>query len=1057
MTKYNLQGEKFHIEDYDKAPAFSSFLPGLAGVKGIPVWVFYTNRGQGINSFGIDNKNNAIMEFNPANTAYENTPVKGFRTFIRSNQEFFEPFCGYNAKAKREMSIEKNKFSIEETNQYGLKMRVEYVVLPNESIGALVRKVVIENTSAEEKSLEVIDGMTKIIPYGVHNNEYKEMSNLLKSWTELKNIENDVPFYTMRASSDDSAEVSEVEGGYYYCTVLEGKKVPIIYDPDVVFEYDNSLVTPVRFKEEGLDAVLAVKQCYSNKIPCGMTPIKKTLKAGESLEFASFIGYSGSISHLNDMVKTFCKPGYADEKIRESVVLLDSFVKDVYTKTASPLFDQYMEQCYLDNFLRGGYPFVFNKDGNRSIVHLFSRKHGDPERDYNFFSIAGEYYSQGNGNYRDVCQNRRNDVFFNRDVEDFNVRNFYNLVQMDGYNPLGISPTTFAIGEENMATAKTLLAKYVDDSEKRLEKLIEKSFTPGQISNMIADHGMTLKGDENELVEGLLELSEQQFEANFGEGYWSDHFDYDLDLIENYLRIYPDKKEELLHGKDNYRYFDSEGRVRPRKDTYVINNGKVRQYGSMFEDKNKKHGTNWLKDEAGKYATTTLFGKLLVLAMNKFSLLDPMGMGVEMEGGKPGWNDAMNGLPGLFGSSMPETFELKRIIDFIVEELRSNCLSISEMELQEEPVDFLRKIGAALNENLSDFAYWDKVAGYREDFREQIKYTVTGNKKSISTKELLDIFTAISAKLKAGIDKAWEEGKGIMPTYFTYEATKYTEVKDQDGKAVISPYGLPSVTVQEFKLQHVPAFLEGPAKMLSSATPEQRDTLIEMFKKVQESDIYDKELKMYKTSESIEDVSMEHGRVRAFTPGWLERESVFLHMEYKYFLGLMKAGLYDEYYQSIQDALIPFQAPERYGRSILENSSFIASSVNPDDNVHGRGFVSRLSGSTTEMLSMWIEMFVGDGGFGVDQDELIFSLAPKLAGWLFDENGEAAFKLCSTCMVTYQNETGKNTYGTDGAKVVSMIIKYTDHAETIESNVVRGKIAKDIRDGKVVSIKAILK
>ncbi len=30
----------------------------------------------------------------------------------------------------------------------------------------------------------------------------------------------------------------------------------------------------------------------------------------------------------------------------------------------------------------------------------------------------------------------------------------------------------------------------------------------------------------------------------------------------------------------------------------------------------------------------------------KFSTLDPHGMGVEMEGGKPGWNDAMNGLPG---------------------------------------------------------------------------------------------------------------------------------------------------------------------------------------------------------------------------------------------------------------------------------------------------------------------------------------------------------------------------------------------------------------------------
>lgn len=31
------------------------------------MWVFYVNRGQGIASFGIENKDNAILEFLPAN------------------------------------------------------------------------------------------------------------------------------------------------------------------------------------------------------------------------------------------------------------------------------------------------------------------------------------------------------------------------------------------------------------------------------------------------------------------------------------------------------------------------------------------------------------------------------------------------------------------------------------------------------------------------------------------------------------------------------------------------------------------------------------------------------------------------------------------------------------------------------------------------------------------------------------------------------------------------------------------------------------------------------
>lgn len=98
MSNYKLEGDKFIIDNYTEVPAFSSFLPGLSGVKGIPVWSFYTNRGQGINSFGIHHKGNAIMEFNSANTAYENTPIKGFRTFVRVDGEYYEPFCAYDPR-----------------------------------------------------------------------------------------------------------------------------------------------------------------------------------------------------------------------------------------------------------------------------------------------------------------------------------------------------------------------------------------------------------------------------------------------------------------------------------------------------------------------------------------------------------------------------------------------------------------------------------------------------------------------------------------------------------------------------------------------------------------------------------------------------------------------------------------------------------------------------------------------------------------------------------------------------------------------------------------------
>lgn len=68
----------------------------------------------------------------------------------------------------------------------------------NESIGALVRQVSIKNISGQKKNIEIIDGLPKIITYGISNGEFNEMSNLFKSWAYIKNIDNKVPYYTLR-------------------------------------------------------------------------------------------------------------------------------------------------------------------------------------------------------------------------------------------------------------------------------------------------------------------------------------------------------------------------------------------------------------------------------------------------------------------------------------------------------------------------------------------------------------------------------------------------------------------------------------------------------------------------------------------------------------------------------------------------------------------------------------------------------------------------------------------------------------------------------------------
>ena len=87
---------RYILSDFQHKKPFSSFLPGIAGLQGIPMWVFYVNRGQAICSFGVEDKDHPILEFQPANKAYQSTNLIGFRTFLkgkRGDQGWYcEPF-----------------------------------------------------------------------------------------------------------------------------------------------------------------------------------------------------------------------------------------------------------------------------------------------------------------------------------------------------------------------------------------------------------------------------------------------------------------------------------------------------------------------------------------------------------------------------------------------------------------------------------------------------------------------------------------------------------------------------------------------------------------------------------------------------------------------------------------------------------------------------------------------------------------------------------------------------------------------------------------------------
>lgn len=1074
MSKYYFESGKFVMEQFDEGKPFSSFLPGLAGLKGIPMWTFYVNRGQGICSFGVRDKNSPIMEFSPANISYKNVGITGFRTFIKikGEQEIYEPFQSSrpDQAAKRIMTILPNGLTIEETHTgHGLKTTVHYFNLPNDDYAALVRRVEIENIDGKEIELELMDGLPEILPYGVDNSGYKEIGNLLRSWMDVYNLENGIPFYKLRSSTNDDAEISEITNGHFYLSFTgEGEKISPIVDFELVFGGNTSLAYPDRFAGVSLSELAELPQYPVNKVPCGFSGVAKRLAPGSSLILNTMVGHVNDIDKINKKADQLCRDEYIRAKSQEAAGLVEELTEDIATHTSSPVFDAYCRQSYLDNFLRGGYPFIFDNGADGNVVHLYSRKHGDLERDYNFFSLAPEYYSQGNGNFRDMNQNRRNDVFFNPKVGSFNIKMFYSLIQADGYNPLSVQGTTFEVKPGNKEKAAEWISQSVLDHQAELIKLCNSRFTPGSLINYIADHNVTLKVSEQEFLTGLLSLSQQNIEAAFGEGFWSDHWTYNLDLVTGYLDIFPDKQQDLLFGDETYAFYDSPAYVLPRSEKYVISDGKVRQYGALLEDEEKLHkfkwkagDTHWLRTKGGTgdIYQTNLFVKMVSLALNKFATLDPYGMGVEMEGNKPGWNDAMNGLPGLFGSGMSETFELKRTVTFLLETLKGKENLQGTVVLPVEIAQLLEQVYSAVTSVLSgemeQFKYWDTVASAREAYREQIRFGITGEESQVTLEYIREALTKFLTKIDEGISKAVELGNGLTPTYFRFEAKKFQEVKDAEGQPVISGYGLPKAIVEEFDVYALPYFLEGPTRWLK--TLKNPAHAKEIYSLIKQTQLYDPTTSMYQTSVSLDGESHEIGRMRAFTPGWLERESNFLHMSYKYLLELLKAGLYEEFYGEIKTSLVPFLDPAVYGRSTLENSSFIATGGNPDPNNHGRGFVARLSGSTAEFLSMWRTMMAGSHIFTMVDGVLTLSLAPVLPGWLFDEQGTLSFTFLGGTEVTYINPNRADTFGENKVEIQDLTLVFSDGRETkISGALVRGEAAEALRRGEITAIRAVL-
>ncbi|MGD9404812.1 MAG: cellobiose phosphorylase, partial [Anaerolineae bacterium] len=337
-----------------------------------------------------------------------------------------------------------------------------------------------------------------------------------------------------------------------------------------------------------------------------------------------------------------------------------------------------------------------------------------------------------------------------------------------------------------------------------------------------------------------------------------------------------------------------------------------------------------------------------------------------------------------------------------------------------------------------------------------------GTTKTLALGELRPILEAFEAKVSAGLQRAVEmnasTSPGIPPTYFAYTVTDFDLINGNDGEPQHDEQGRPYVKAKGFTPTALPLFLEGPVHALK-VQPDVASAR-SLYGRIQESDLYDRELGMYKVNAPLKDQSHEIGRARAFTPGWLENESVFLHMEYKYLLEVLKAGLYEEFFEDAKHAVVCFQDPAVYGRSPLENSSFLVSSAHPDESLHGAGFIARLTGATAEFLSMWTTMMAGPKPFFVENGELCLAFRPALPGWLFDAEGKVTFTFLGRTPVTINNPSRLDTWLDEEAQILrkhSTLLHIPGQGQIeFSDGIVRAPYAEMVRSGQVEAIELLL-
>lgn len=249
------------------------------------------------------------------------------------------------------------------------------------------------------------------------NELLKSMGRTLEAWMGVYSPYNDtlqMPYYRLSAQPSDTASVKMQEAGHWCLSVFETSNddsepilLPIVFDPERVFGGDTTFIRPLHLYENSISDIVRRQQQYGlAKTASAFAAVENAILApGDSLTITTYYGKADHVTDVPVVARRVLESGFAQFKEARSREVVHQITGSVETHTAIPLFDGHVQQMFLDNSLRGGIPALLgevddeakmrstDEDGRLKSFHVFSRRHGDLERDYNNFKIEPTFFS----------------------------------------------------------------------------------------------------------------------------------------------------------------------------------------------------------------------------------------------------------------------------------------------------------------------------------------------------------------------------------------------------------------------------------------------------------------------------------------------------------------------------------------------------------------------------------------------------------------------------------------------------------------------------------------